>query len=226
MCSWVASRSGPYLKWGFSLWRQQRWSPVELLEFPDNAPKVPSRPLEWHINFPKLPYNRDRKWAQTFWHRLEHPEVQDIPAKFRDIPSSLPQNPRKTNFRGMERTFRPPALHMKDTHPTRQSPDPKSAVQGPSSSSCDLGNGKGGGSMYLAIWGGGKRTVECALQIHFWRPLQVGLVWSVPVSCKENDRAWTNGRGKRIGGGGPKPSLGRGHSLMWPAELRSRFLVV
>ena len=39
------------------------------------------------------------------------------------------------------------------------------------------------------------------------------LVWSAPVSSKDNDRAWTTRvRGKRIigGGGDPKPCLGTG----------------
>ena len=35
--------------------------------------------------------------------------------------------------------------------------------------------------------GGGKRTAECALQNHFWRPQKLGLVWSVPLSFKGND---------------------------------------
>ena len=48
-------------------------------------------------------------------------------------------------------------------------------------------NGGGGGKTYRAILGG-KRTIECALQTHFWRPQKVGLVWSAPVSSKENDR--------------------------------------
>ena len=43
--------------------------------------------------------------------------------------------------------------------------------------SCDFGGG------------GGKRTIECALQNQFWRPQKVGFAWSVPVSFKENNRA-------------------------------------
>ena len=41
----------------------------------------------------------------------------------------------------------------------------------------------------------------------------MGLVWSVAVPSKENDRARANGRGKCIiggGGGGPKPFFGEG----------------
>ena len=48
---------------------------------------------------------------------------------------------------------------------------------------------KGGGRTYHAIWGGGnppKPVLEAS---------KVGLVWSVPVSTKLNDRAWTNGGG-------------------------------
>ena len=49
--------------------------------------------------------------------------------------------------------------------------------------------------MYRAIMGGGgKRTIECALQNQFWRAPKVGLVWSVPFPPpKENDIAWTKG---------------------------------
>ena len=55
-----------------------------------------------------------------------------------------------------------------------------------------------GGKTYRAILGGGgKRTIERALQNQFWRPQKVGFAWSVPVSSKENNRAKTNG-----GGGG------------------------
>ena len=69
----------------------------------------------------------------------------------------------------------------------------------------------GGSKTYRVILsgGGGERTIERALQNQFWRPQKVGLVWSVPVSCKE-----MTGRGQR---GGetyhrrcPKPVLGRG----------------
>ena len=42
----------------------------------------------------------------------------------------------------------------------------------------------------VRFWGG-KRSTECAIQ--FWRTEKVGLVLSVPVSSKENDRAQTNG---------------------------------
>ena len=63
-------------------------------------------------------------FAQTFWTPLG---VRDIPAKFsRDIPDSSLRIPRKTNFRGRARTFRPPPLRVKDPHPTGWSPDPKS----------------------------------------------------------------------------------------------------
>ena len=49
--------------------------------------------------------------------------------------------------------------------------------------------GGGGGKTYPANLGGGKRTAECALQNHFWRPQQLGwLVWSAPLSFKGNHR--------------------------------------
>ena len=68
-----------------------------------------------------------------------------------------------------------------------------------------------GGQNVSCDFGEGKRTIERALQNQFWRPEKVGFAWSVPVSFKENNRAKTNGGGKRImGGGGPKPILGRG----------------
>ena len=48
---------------------------------------------------------------------------------------------------------------------------------------------RGGGKTYRVNLGGeGKRTAECALQNHFWRPQKLGLVWSVPLSYKGNDR--------------------------------------
>ena len=47
---------------------------------------------------------------------------------------------------------------------------------------------EGGDKTYRVILGGGERTAECALQNHFWRPQKLGLVWSVPLSFKGNDR--------------------------------------
>ena len=47
----------------------------------------------------------------------------------------------------------------------------------------------GGGGQNVPCDEGGKRTIECSLQSQFWRHQKVGFVWSVPVSCKENDRA-------------------------------------
>ena len=45
----------------------------------------------------------------------------------------------------------------------------------------------------------------------------MGFAWSAPVSSKENNRAKTNKRGKRIiGGGGPKQFLGRGFMVCFP----------
>ena len=52
---------------------------------------------------------------------------------------------------------------------------------------------KGGGGNVSCNFGGSKRTIERALQNQFCRPQKVGLIWSVPVSFKENDRVWTNG---------------------------------
>ena len=46
----------------------------------------------------------------------------------------------------------------------------------------------GGENVSRELGGGGKRTAECALQNHFWRPQKLGLVWSVPLSFKGNDR--------------------------------------
>ena len=58
---------------------------------------------------------------------------------------------------------------------------------------------EGGGKTYRVNLGGGggKRTAECALQNHFWRPQKLGLVWSVPLSFKGNDR-----ESPKKGGGG------------------------
>ena len=75
---------------------------------------------------------------------------------------------------------------------------------------------RGGGKTYRVIWGGGggKRTAERALQNHLWRPQKLGLVWSVPLSFKGNDReSPKKGGGKTYRrGGGPKTFLGRGFS--------------
>ena len=49
----------------------------------------------------------------------------------------------------------------------------------------------------MRFWGG-KRTIECPLQNHFWRPQKVGFVWSVPVSSK--GVTWR----EQIGGGGER----------------------
>ena len=72
---------------------------------------------------------------------------------------------------------------------------------------------EGGAKRIAWIWGGGgKRTAECALQNHFWRPQKLGLVWSVPLSFKGNDRESPKkgGGGKRIVGGGSKNVFGEG----------------
>ena len=72
-----------------------------------------------------------------------------------------------------------------------------------------------GGKTNCAILGRGQRTVDCALQNQLWRPQKAGLVWSVPVSSEENDRAWgTDGGGKHIIGAGSKNLFGRGLSGM------------
>ena len=48
-------------------------------------------------------------------------------------------------------------------------------------------------------------------QNHFWRPQKVGLVSSVPVSSKGNNRAWINrGRGTHQRWGGSKTVFGEG----------------
>ena len=61
-----------------------------------------------------------------------------------------------------------------------------------------LGIRKGGGKTYRAILGGAKRTIKHPLQNQFWRPQKVGFVWSVPVSSKETDIAWTKGGGEIV----------------------------
>ena len=70
-----------------------------------------------------------------------------------------------------------------------------------------------GGQNVSCDFGGGKRTIECALQNQFWRPQKVGFAWSVPVSSKENNRAKTNGGGKRIIGGGVQNRFWEG--VLW-----------
>ena len=71
---------------------------------------------------------RERKRARTFLHKLfEHPQESGTSRqKSRDIPDSSLRNPRKANFRGRARSFRPPPLRVEDPHPTGRSPDPKS----------------------------------------------------------------------------------------------------
>ena len=68
------------------------------------------------------------KRARTFFvHELfEHRQGSGTSRqKSRDIPDSSLRNPRKTNFRGRARSFRPPPLRVEDPHPTGRSPDPK-----------------------------------------------------------------------------------------------------
>ena len=78
----------------------------------------------------------------------------------------------------------------------------------------------GEGKTYRTILGGGKCTIECALQNQFWRPQKVGFAWSVPVSSKENNRAKTNGGEKTYHRwGGPKPFLGMGFYGMFSPPL-------
>ena len=49
----------------------------------------------------------------------------------------------------------------------------------------------GGAKRIMRFRGGGvgKRTLERTLQNWFWRAQKVGLVWSVPVPTRENERA-------------------------------------
>ena len=61
-----------------------------------------------------------------------------------------------------------------------------------------LGKRLMGGQNVSFDFGGGKRTIECALQNQFWRPEKAGFAWSVPVSSKENNRAKTNGGGENV----------------------------
>ena len=80
-----------------------------------------------------------------------------------------------------------------------------------------VGNSQRGGQNVSCQFGGGKRTIKCPLQTQFWRPQKVGFVWSVPVSSKENDIAWTGGGRKSYHKwGGPKPFLGRGFMVCFP----------
>ena len=73
---------------------------------------------------------RGRKVSTNFfWDKLfEHPQGSWTSRQnSRDIPGSSLPSPRKTNFRGRARTFRPPPLREEDpTHPTRRSLDLKS----------------------------------------------------------------------------------------------------
>ena len=68
-------------------------------------------------------------------------------------------------------------------------------------------------------WGGGMYYCYRARPPKpVWRPQKVGLVWSVPVSSKDNDRTWTNGGGSvsYVGGGGvPKQFFGEGFMVFF-----------
>ena len=70
----------------------------------------------------------NEKSARTFLHKLfEHRQGSRTSRQHsQDIPDSSVRNPRKTNFRGRARTFRPPPLCVEDPHPTGRSPDPES----------------------------------------------------------------------------------------------------
>ena len=62
-----------------------------------------------------------------------------------------------------------------------------------------LQGGGGGHNVSCDFGEGEERTIECPLQNHVWRLQKVGFVWSVRVSSKEDDMAWTKGGGgKRI----------------------------
>ena len=76
-----------------------------------------------------------------------------------------------------------------------------------------------GGKTYRAIFLGGKRTIECALQNQFWRPQKVGFAWSVPVPSKENNRAKTNGGKTYHRAGGSKTVFGKGFYGMFSPPL-------
>ena len=99
--------------------------------------------------------------------------------------------------------------------------DAKSACFKGSRTTCSVSWAKttwgGGGGNRIVRFGGGKRTIACALQNHFWRAQKVGLVWSVPVHSKEKCQCVNNGEG---GGnhrwGGPKLFLGRGFMVCFP----------
>ena len=45
---------------------------------------------------------------------------------------------------------------------------------------------------------GGPETLENGAEKFTEKPQKVGLVWTVPTSCKGNDRAWTDGEGGNV----------------------------
>ena len=63
---------------------------------------------------------KSKEMGQTLLHKLfEHPQGSGTSRQNSwDIPDSSFQNPRKTNFRGRARSFRPPPLRVEDPHPT------------------------------------------------------------------------------------------------------------
>ena len=89
--------------------------------------KSPSNPQNCRKTENILEKQGTKNAHELFLHKLfEHRQRSGTSRQnSRDIPeySSL-RNPRKTNFRGRARTFRPP-LRVEDPHPTGRSPDPK-----------------------------------------------------------------------------------------------------
>ena len=85
-----------------------------------------------------------------------------------------------------------------------------------SGSNWEIANG--GAKRIARFWGGGgKRTIECPFQNHYWRRQKVGFVWSVPFPPKKI--TWREQRGgrKRIicGGGGSKTVTVFEEGFLW-----------
>ena len=70
--------------------------------------------LEFFCRSPKRPF-------LSFLRFQAQSKGRDIRAKFPGHPRFLPSKPRKTNFRGRERTLRPPPLRVEDPHPQKVS---------------------------------------------------------------------------------------------------------
>ena len=73
-----------------------------------------------------------------------------------------------------------------------------------------------GGQNVSCDFGGGGMYHRARPKNQFWRPQKVGFAWPVPGSSKQQGKNKRGGGKRIIGGGGPKPFLGRGFMVCFP----------